>query len=74
MTFTLPGVTSSLASIDAELSVRSEGMLQRYFPEKGPYRRALYPKHVKFFEAGREYRERALIAANRVGKSDAGVY
>ena len=49
MTFTLPGVTSSLTSVDAELSLRGECQLQRCFPAKGPYRRALYPKHLEFF-------------------------
>ena len=49
MPFALPGVTSSLTSIDAELSLRGEGPLQRYFPAKGPYRLALYPKHLEFF-------------------------
>lgn len=45
-----------------------------YFPEDGPFRRELYPKQMAFFSASATYRERALIAANRVGKSDAGSY
>ncbi|HVW77452.1 MAG TPA: terminase family protein [Alloacidobacterium sp.] len=32
-------------------------------------RRELYSKHLAFFEAGKEYRERAVIAGNRTGKS-----
>lgn len=32
--------------------------------------RHLYPKHLQFFEAGAEHRERCAIAANRVGKSE----
>lgn len=39
------------------------------FPETGPYRRDLYPKHMLFFEAGASYKERALIAGNRTGKT-----
>lgn len=33
-------------------------------------RRALYTKHLAFFSAGTEYRERLFLAANRVGKSE----
>jgi phage terminase large subunit-like protein len=39
------------------------------YPETGPLRRGLYPKHLQFFAAGREHQERAAVAANRVGKS-----
>ena len=45
-----------------------------YFPDHGPLRRELYPKQVRFFSAGANYRERALIAGNRTGKTDAGAY
>lgn len=38
------------------------------------YARARYPKHVEFFKAGATYRERAFIAANRVGKTVGGGY
>ena len=36
--------------------------------------RDLYRKHLEFFAAGAKYRERAFMAANRVGKSEAGAY
>lgn len=39
--------------------------IKRYYPEKGPLRRELYPKHMKFFEAGKYHQERAAIAGNR---------
>jgi len=45
-----------------------------FFPETGQYRRALYQKHVDFFNAGADYRQRAFIAGNRVGKSEAGCF
>jgi phage terminase large subunit-like protein len=49
--------------------------LYDYFPDTGPLRRELYPKHLAFFEAGAHFRERAMVAANRVGKSEgAGGY
>lgn len=44
------------------------------FPDEGEFHRALYPKHLEFFRAGRDYRERLLMAANRFGKSVAGAY
>lgn len=41
-----------------------------FYPEEGPLRRDLYPKHMRYFEAGATYRERVVIAANRVGKTE----
>lgn len=38
------------------------------------YARKLYPKHLEFFEAGARYRERAIIAANRIGKTFMGAF
>ncbi len=44
-------------------------------PEGGQrYCRQLYPKHVAFMQAGSEFRERGIIAGNRVGKSELGAY
>lgn len=48
--------------------------IQQWFPEDGPMRRELYPKHMQFFEAGAVHRERLFMAANRVGKTIAGGY
>lgn len=42
-----------------------------YYPDQGPLRRELYPKHMSFFEAGTKFRERLMMAANRVGKTEA---
>lgn len=44
--------------------------LWTYYPDEGPLRRSLYAKHLAFFAAGTKHRERAAIAANRVGKSE----
>lgn len=38
------------------------------------YSRDRYLKHIEFFDAGLNYRERAFLAANRVGKTFAGAY
>jgi phage terminase large subunit-like protein len=48
--------------------------IDSYFPAEGLYRRELYGKHMEFFAAGDDYRERAFIAANRVGKTLSGSY
>lgn len=46
--------------------------LETLFPEFGPLRRELYPKHLEHFAAGLKYRERLFLAANRIGKTVAG--
>lgn len=48
--------------------------LHQFFPDQGPFRRELYRKHIEFFDAGRVKKERLFMAANRVGKSEAGAY
>ncbi len=54
-----------------ELRKRRAGRkLLQYFPAGGPLRRELYPKHMAFFAAGAEKRERCMMAANRVGKTE----
>lgn len=45
------------------------GKFKALFPDEGPFRRELYPKHMDFFAAGLKYRERCAMAANRVGKT-----
>jgi phage terminase large subunit-like protein len=41
--------------------------LFRLYPDTGPLRRGLYPKHLQFFAA--PFQERCMMAANRVGKT-----
>lgn len=49
-----------------------------WFPDKGPLRRELYPKHMKFFRDTNadpdDVCECAFIAANRIGKTIVGAY
>ena len=47
-------------------------LVKQLFPETGPYRRELYPKHMEFFRASSQHREVLFLAANRVGKTVAG--
>lgn len=44
-------------------------VLDTLYPERGRLRRELYPKHMQFFAAGKTYRERCMMAGNRIGKS-----
>lgn len=60
----------SLADIQAVRAWRRQNRVELFYPEVGPLRRELYPKHLAFFAAGKEYRERAAIAGNRVGKTE----
>lgn len=63
-----------LAEAEAELRRREGYKIRRYFQDEGPTRRDLYPKVMQFFAAGAQYRERAIIAGNRTGKTEAGAY
>src|SRR5579871_36346 len=44
------------------------------FPDSGPFSRDRYAKHLEFFAAGAQYKERLFMAANRVGKTVAGAF
>ncbi len=59
--------------IEAELFRRRTPFLT-LFADSGPLRRELYPKHVEFFHAGANFKERLFMAANRVGKTVAGAF
>lgn len=59
------------AELSTELSQReARNKLARYYPDEGPLRRELYPRHLEFFRAGAQHRERLILAANRVGKTE----
>ena len=49
-------------------------LIDDLFPNEGPYRRELYPRHMEFFRAGATHRERLALMGNRCGKSVAGAY
>ncbi len=60
-----------LIAIQEEIARRkSRKRFFDYFPDTGPLRRDLYQKHLAFFRAGANFRERGAIAANRVGKTE----
>lgn len=43
--------------------------IARYYPESGPLRRDLYPKHMLVFGFGATYRERCMQGGNGTGKT-----
>lgn len=49
-----------------------ENKLFLMYPEEGPIRRGLYPKHLSFFRQGTKYR--LFLAANRTGKTVSGAF
>lgn len=57
--------------IREELERRLAGRkLATYYPNTGPLRRELYPKHMEFFRLGLSKPERLMLAGNRVGKTE----
>lgn len=63
-----------LTAVVEELQRRRSARIHTFFPDDGPHCRALYPKHIEFFAAGAQFKERLFMAANRIGKSEAGAY
>lgn len=59
--------------IEAEMQRRA-ALFLTLFADAGPLRRELYPKHLEFFGAGAQYKERLFMTANRVGKTVAGAF
>ena len=63
----LEELTLLLAEQEARKTYRR---LDYMFPETGPYARKHYTKHINFMNAGATYSQRAIVGANRVGKSE----
>lgn len=64
-----------LRLLEAKAERLALNKLARFYPDEGPFRRELYPKHMEFFRVGAQYRERCFMAANRIGKTEgAGGY
>lgn len=57
--------------IRAELERRKYNKWGTFFPDAT---RDGYTKHLEFFKAGNDFRERVFLAGNRVGKSEAGAF
>jgi hypothetical protein len=50
-----------LANFERERDQRLGYKMRAYFPDTGPYRRELYPRHMQFIAYGTTYRERLFI-------------
>ncbi len=48
----------------------SRRRIDLFYPETGLLRREKYPKHLAFFAAGKNFVERCVCAANRIGKTE----
>lgn len=62
------------ALVNEEQQYRQNNRISAYYPQDGPLRRELYPKHLRFYALGSEYRERMMMAGNRTGKTTVGCY
>ena len=60
--------------LEAEQDRRARNKIDSMYPDSGPYRRELYVKATKFFEAGRKYNERCAFGSNKSGKTTMGSY
>lgn len=59
-----------LALLEEKERRKARRRIDTFYPDEGPLRRDLYPKHLAFFAAGAVHRERLELAANRVGKTE----
>lgn len=59
-----------LEALEAREKLIQQNRIESFYPDTGPLRRDLYPRHLEFFEAGAIHRERCFLAANRVGKTE----
>lgn len=64
------GLLAGLRIVREQQAKRDGCTFYTYYPDTGPLRRELYPKHMEFFAAGKLFKERLLMAANRVGKTE----
>jgi phage terminase large subunit-like protein len=74
-TRTLPPIDltdAQQAAIVAAIKYREKfQQIDQLYPDNGPRRRALYKKFLLHFAKGAEYRQRLLMAGNRIGKTTA---
>lgn len=56
--------------LSAAIEKARHNKILRFYPDTGKLSRINYPKHMAFFDAGKEFFERCFMAANRVGKTE----
>lgn len=59
-----------IALLEEDANYRAGRKIDTYFPDTGPLRRELYPKHLEFFKAGRDFTMRLMSKGNRVGGTE----
>lgn len=60
--------------LEEKLRRQAQRKFYTFFPDEGPLRRELYPRHTEFFKLGARFKSRCFMAANRVGKTEGGGY
>lgn len=70
MTSSLKSLTITRDQVLAEIERRKRNRLLYWWKDN----RTSYAKHMQFFADGLKYRERAMMAGNRIGKSEGGAY
>lgn len=63
-----------LVWIEAYRERRKYNYTATLYPDKGPFRRESYAKHIEFFAAGKTHQERLNMSGNRCGKTLAGAF
>lgn len=63
---------SSFEMTEAREEFKRRNKIWSYFPDEGPLRRELYPRHMEFVAATKTHDEIMMLAANRCGKSQLG--
>lgn len=64
-----------LALIEEESDYRKYNKILTLYPDEGPLRRELYPKHINILSQGNKYTQRCAFGGNRTGKSQSiGAY
>ena len=70
----LPAALPPLSALLGEQRRRAYNKIDTMFPDDGPFRRELYPKHLEVIRATARSNQVAFIAANKIGKSELGCY
>ncbi len=60
----------TMQDLEQAIENKRRNKIASYYPDTGPLRRDLYPKHLEFFAAGVDHSERLAICANRIGKTE----
>jgi phage terminase large subunit-like protein len=68
----LPAKQRLLLILQEQARRDSQRKFYTYFPDTGPLARKFYKKHLAFFKFGATHSIRAIMAANRVGKTEGG--